>query len=134
MPDDMSNIISFKREQFLTPTDLKAAADAFEDALRALPEAAFDLKPFTARQLLARHVMERALAGERDVGRLRASALRAVSLAAAKQAACQPSRMAEGDVIREPPMRRKAHTGPERPARPSFRSALGPIGRARQRP
>ncbi len=71
----MSNVICFNPEPVLGPEDLRKAADAFEAALGLIPEDAHDLKPYTARQLLARFVIESALAGEREPIRLRDGAL-----------------------------------------------------------
>jgi hypothetical protein len=71
----------------LWPDELRVAADAFDEALRQLPPESYDLKPYTARQLLARYVMEATLGGMRDLTRLRDGALECVSRAAAKQTA-----------------------------------------------
>jgi hypothetical protein len=79
----MSLAISSPPVAVLQPEDLRVVAHAFEDALQKLPEAAFDLKPFTVRQLVARYVIERALAGEREFSRLRDGALQAIGLIAA---------------------------------------------------
>jgi hypothetical protein len=79
----MSVATSSAPRAVLGPDDLRVVAQAFEDALQKLPEAAFDLKPFTARQLVARYVIERALAGEREFSRLRDGALQAIGLVAA---------------------------------------------------
>ena len=83
----MTSIHPFPTNNVLSPQDLRMAADAFEDALRALPESAYQLKPCTARQLLARYVIDKALSGVRDPDRLRDGALEFVSLSAAKQSA-----------------------------------------------
>jgi hypothetical protein len=66
----------------LSPDDLRLAADAFDQALQALPAEAHDLKPYTARQLLARYVIDRALSGVRDPVRMRDGALAYIGLAA----------------------------------------------------
>ena len=59
----------------LGPDDLRIAADAFEDALKSMHEDDCEVSPHTARQMLARYIVEKALAGERDRGRLRDGAL-----------------------------------------------------------
>jgi len=71
--------------QVLSPDDLRLAGDAFDEALRSLPPEAHDLKPYTARQLLARYVMEKALSGIRDPARMRDGALASIGLAASKR-------------------------------------------------
>ena len=63
----MTNIHTFPRKDVLSPDDLRDAAEAFDEALRALPESAHDLKPYTARQLVARYVIDKALSGVRDL-------------------------------------------------------------------
>ena len=83
----MAKIHNLSRTQVLSPDDLRLAADAFEEALRSLPTEAHEMKPYTARQLLARHVIEKAFSGMRDPARLRDGALAFVSLAAARQTA-----------------------------------------------
>jgi len=59
----------------LAPDDLRMAADAFDAALRALDEISCPYEPHTARQIIARYIIERALAGERDPAKLGAGAL-----------------------------------------------------------
>lgn len=66
----------------LSPDDLSLAADAFDQALQALPAKAHDLKPYTARQLLARYVIDKALSGVRDPAHMRDGALAYIGLAA----------------------------------------------------
>jgi hypothetical protein len=83
----MTNIHQLPPSQALWPEDLRTAADAFEEALQALPAEAHGLKPYTARQLLARYVIEKALSGVHDPVRLRDGALNYVSRAAARQTA-----------------------------------------------
>jgi hypothetical protein len=82
----MASIIPL-RPQALWPDDLRVAADAFEEALEHLPTEAYDLKPYTARQLLARYIVDAALSGIGDAAALRDGAIEYVSRAAAKQAA-----------------------------------------------
>ena len=72
--------------QMLSPEDLKAAADAFDAALSSLPKHASNISPHTARRLVARYVMHRALNGQRDPARLRVEALASVALAARRHA------------------------------------------------
>jgi hypothetical protein len=64
---------------------LRIAADAFEAALQSFPEQARELRPYTARQLLARYIIERALDGERDPTRLKEGALSDLSIEAFRQ-------------------------------------------------
>ncbi len=71
----------------LCPDELRVIADVFEEALQLIPESAFDLKPYAARQLLARYVIDNALSGERDPKRLRDLALEQLALLASKQSA-----------------------------------------------
>lgn len=59
----------------LGPEDLRRAADAFEMALHALDEETCAINPYTARQILARLVIERALRGEQDPALMCAGAL-----------------------------------------------------------
>jgi hypothetical protein len=59
----------------LAPDDLRMAADAFDAALRALDEISCPYEPHTARQIIARYIIERALNGERDPAKLGAGAL-----------------------------------------------------------
>jgi hypothetical protein len=72
-------------DHVLDPDDLRLAADAFEGALQSLPEQARELRPYTARHLLARYIIERALNGERDPTRLMESALNSLSTEALRQ-------------------------------------------------
>jgi hypothetical protein len=67
-------------DHVLDPDDLRLAADAFEAALQSLPEQARELRPYTARHLLARYIIERALDGERDPARLMEGALNSLSI------------------------------------------------------
>jgi hypothetical protein len=78
---------SFPPSQSLWPEDLRVAANAFEQALQAIPPEAHELEPHTARQLVARYVMDKTLNGVRDPVRLREGALQYVSLIASKQTA-----------------------------------------------
>jgi hypothetical protein len=71
----------------LSPDALRLAADAFEEALQSLPEQARELRPYTARQLLARYIMEKTLGGQRDLVRLREGALAYLTIEASRQAA-----------------------------------------------
>ncbi len=75
-------ILPFKRPEPLCPDDLRIAADAFEAALQSFPEQARELRPYTARHLLARYIIERALGGERDPTRLKEGALSYLSIEA----------------------------------------------------
>ena len=59
----------------LTPTELRIAVDAFEAALAQVDESASHITAYSARQNLAFIIIETALAGERDVIRLRDKAL-----------------------------------------------------------
>jgi hypothetical protein len=70
----MPNVFRFP-PQALGPEDLRLAADAFEAALQSLDESTCDTSPHTARRLLARYVIERALSGERELNALREGAL-----------------------------------------------------------
>src|SRR5689334_18459590 len=79
----MANVHWLARKQVISPDDLRVAADAFEAALLSLPEDRYDL----ARHLLARYVIEHALAGQRDFTRLRDGALDFVRREASKQVA-----------------------------------------------
>ncbi len=81
----MQALHQFPQPQVLSPDDLRIAADAFEEALQLLPPEAHELEPYTARQLLARYVIDNALSGVRDPIRLRDGALDYVSLAAKRQ-------------------------------------------------
>src|SRR5205085_1852115 len=54
----------------LSPDDLRAAADAFGAALRSLDEITCPYNPHTARLVIGRYIIERALAGERDPAKL----------------------------------------------------------------
>ena len=82
----MTNALACPSE-VLSPDDLRLAADAFDDALRSLPPEAHELKPYTARQLLARYVIDKALSGVRDPICMRDGALAYIGLAAARQRA-----------------------------------------------
>ena len=64
----------------LGPDDLRMAADAFEAALRALDEINCPYKPHTARLVIGRYIIERALAGERDPAKLGEGALMCLDL------------------------------------------------------
>jgi hypothetical protein len=86
-PLRMSIFSSFPPSQSLWPEDLRVAANAFEQALRALPPEAHELGPHRARQLVARYVMDKTLNGVRDPVRLRDGALQYVTLIASKQTA-----------------------------------------------
>jgi hypothetical protein len=81
----MASTRPLSRPQALSPDDLRLAAGAFEEALASLPAEAADLQPYTARQLVARYVIETALGGLRDPILLRDGALEFVTLAAARQ-------------------------------------------------
>lgn len=66
----------FASNEALEPETIRILASAFESALQSLN--AFDsvhLDPYSTRQVLAKHIIELALAGERDVNRLCRSAL-----------------------------------------------------------
>jgi hypothetical protein len=62
----------------LGPDDLRIAADAFEAVVSELDESTCEHAPYVARRLIARHIIERSLSGERDAGKLREGALRYV--------------------------------------------------------
>ena len=67
-------------QNILAPDDLRMAADAFDAALRALSEIGCPYEPHTARQIIARYIIERALDGERDAAKLGAGALMCLDL------------------------------------------------------
>jgi len=71
----------------LGPDDLRLAADVFEQALQRVDERASVIAPHATRHLLARHIIETTLAGERDPDRLLEGALAHLDRAAAKQTA-----------------------------------------------
>jgi hypothetical protein len=66
---------SISRLNVLGPEDLRLASDAFEAALHGVNEQTSDIHPYTARQVLARYIIGRALHGERDPTSLRDRAL-----------------------------------------------------------
>ena len=78
-------VISFPAPQALWPDDLRVVGNAFDEALHSFPAEAHELVPYTARQLMARYIMDRALSGVVDTGRLRDGALDFVRLVATKQ-------------------------------------------------
>jgi hypothetical protein len=59
----------------LRPDDLRMIARVFEAALCAIDETTCRIDAYSARQALARYIMERALRGERDPERLKEGAL-----------------------------------------------------------
>ena len=70
---------SFTRAS-LTPTELRIAVGAFEAALAQVDASASHITAYSARQNLAFVIIERALAGERDVCRLREDGLRVLGI------------------------------------------------------
>ena len=70
--------------QVLIPADLRLVAEAYDKALSSLPAEAYELLPYEARRLVAVHVIDAALSGERDPVRLRDGALEYVRSTAAK--------------------------------------------------
>jgi hypothetical protein len=50
----------------LTPDDLRLAADTFGAALRRLDESTCRVHPYTARQMLARYIIEQSFRGPQD--------------------------------------------------------------------
>jgi hypothetical protein len=84
----MGEIVAFKADRLvLCPEDLRIAAEAFDAALQSLPERAYAMKPYLARNLLARYIIEKALIGEHDSARLRDGALAYLANEAARQTA-----------------------------------------------
>ena len=71
----------------LTPTELRIAVDAFEAALAQVDESASHITAYSARQNLAFVIIETALAGERDVMRLRDKGLRVLGISTGQIAA-----------------------------------------------
>jgi hypothetical protein len=72
----MTNHGSFGLNEAFDPDTVRILASAFEGALQSLN--AFDaehLEPYSTRQLLAKGIIDMALAGERDIARLREGAL-----------------------------------------------------------
>jgi hypothetical protein len=57
--------------QARAPNDLRLAAEAYDKALSSLPAEAYERQPYEARRLIAIHVIDAALSGERDPVRLR---------------------------------------------------------------
>jgi hypothetical protein len=64
----------------LGPDDLRMAADAFEATLRVLDDSTCRYPANTARLLIGRYIIERALAGERDPAKLGEGALACLEL------------------------------------------------------
>jgi len=64
----------------LGPDDLRMAANAYDAALRSLDEDNCPQNPHTARLLIGRYIIERALAGERDPVKLAEGALSCLDL------------------------------------------------------
>jgi hypothetical protein len=64
----------------LTPTEVRVAVNAFEAALAQVDESASHITAYSARQNLAFVIIESALAGERDVIRLRDKGLRVLGI------------------------------------------------------
>jgi hypothetical protein len=64
----------------LGPHDLRVAATAFEAALARFHQATTYITPHSARQALAFFIIDKALSGERDAGRLRDDALRLLGI------------------------------------------------------
>ena len=58
----------------LCPNGLRMAADAYDAALTSISEN-IEVEPYSARRLLARYIIYRALAGDRDADRMREGAL-----------------------------------------------------------
>jgi hypothetical protein len=90
----MSTHFSAMRSRLvLGPDDLRLAADVFEQALHQVDESASDIAPHATRQLLARHIIEEVLGGERDPDRLREGALASLSSAAEGAPGGTPQRL-----------------------------------------
>jgi hypothetical protein len=64
----------------LSPTEVRVAVNAFEAALAQVDESASHITAYSARQNLAFVIIESALAGERDVIRLRDKGLRVLGI------------------------------------------------------
>lgn len=66
----------FAANEALDPATISILVSAFESALQSLDALDSEhLDPYSTRQTLAKHIMELALAGERNAERLCASAL-----------------------------------------------------------
>ena len=70
----------------LGPAEIRVAVDAFEAALTHVDEAATHITAYSARQNLAFVIIENALAGERDVSRLRDRALEVLGISTGHRA------------------------------------------------
>ena len=77
------------KRHVLTPDDLHRAADAFAAALERLDERTCEMHPYTARHLLARHIIENAFSGDQDLEALCNGALDHLRREAAKEAGTQ---------------------------------------------
>ena len=74
------------KRHVLTPDDLHRAADAFAAALERLDERTCEMHPYTARHLLARHIIANAFSGDQDLEALCNGALDHLRREAAKEA------------------------------------------------
>jgi hypothetical protein len=77
--------------QPLGPDDLRVAAEAFEAALNNLNEGFGAIDAYSARQSLARFIMDRTLRGERDRLRLTKAALKDLQTRDSERSARRPS-------------------------------------------
>ncbi len=79
--------------QVLLPNDLRLAVEAFDEALGLLPPEAYELQPYTVRQLIAAYVIDAALSGVRDLAHLRDGALEYIRSTVAKGllVSCSPN-------------------------------------------
>ena len=72
----MTKDIPFASNEALDPATISILVSAFENALQSLNARDSEFNdPYSTRQKLAKHIIERALAGERDVERLCEAAL-----------------------------------------------------------
>jgi hypothetical protein len=71
----MGSMDSLQIFQPLGPDDLRMAASAFDAALRSLDESSSAIDAYSARQALAKFIMESTLRGERDPAHLTKAAL-----------------------------------------------------------
>ena len=55
------------KRHVLTPDDLHRAADAFAAALERLDESTCEMHLYTARHLLARHIIDNTFSGDQDL-------------------------------------------------------------------
>ena len=81
----MSGTKPFPVYNTLAPHDLSIATKAFKAALELLDESTCPYAPHAARQVIARYIIERALVGERDEGRLTQGVLSCLGVLAKTQ-------------------------------------------------